>query len=473
MFGKLFAKRALGGLASLTLAMTAAPGQAAQAPPAAALSLPSDAQIAAILNTRVETEQRAVGLVVGVIDAKGRRVIVAGKRDAGDPRPLNGDTEFEIGSVTKVFTSLLLADMARRGQVALDDPAAKYLPPGASLPERNGRKITLIDLATHTSGLPRMPGNFTPKDPANPYADYDDAKLYAFLGGAPLSSDIGTTYSYSNLGVGLLGQLLARRAGMSYAALVQARITGPLGLKDTAIALAPAQKARLAVGHDSGLSPTPYWDLDALAGAGALHSTANDLLALLAAELGYVDTPLKAAMADQLVPRRPASANLQIALGWHISPGPAGEIVWHNGGTGGFRSFVGFDKARGVGVVVLINTSSDIGGDDIAMHILAGAPVSTAAPPRQTVPVTTEILDRYVGQYQLSPAVLVTVTRQDGRLMAQLTGQPMFEIFPASQTDFFWKIVNAQAHFEVGPDGKATSLTLHQNGRDLTAPRLP
>jgi len=476
MLGKRLSRRELGGLAGLAFAATAT---AAHAASTAVSGAPSDAEIAAILKTRVETERRTVGVVVGVIDAKGRRIIAAGARGAGDTRPLDGDTEFEIGSVTKVFTSLLLADMVRRGEVALNDPAAKYLPPGANLPQRGDRQITLIDLATHTSGLPRMPGNFTPKDPANPYADYDDAKLYAFLAKAPLNSDIGATYSYSNLGVGLLGQLLARRAGMPYAALVQKRITGPLGLKDTAIALTPAQKARLAAGHDGGLTPTPYWDLDSLAGAGALHSTANDLLAFLAAELGYVDTPLKAAMADQLVPRRQAGGNLKVALGWHVSPRPgapgepADEIVWHNGGTGGFRSFVGFDKARGVGVVVLMNASNDIGGDDIGMYVLAGAPVSKVAPPRQTVAVAPEILDRYVGQYQLTPAMLVTVTRQDQRLMAQLTGQRIFEIFAESPTDFFWKVVDAQAHFEVGPDGKATSLTLRQNGREMIAPRLP
>jgi CubicO group peptidase (beta-lactamase class C family) len=473
-------KRILGGLAGLSLAFAAAPTDAASTP-APVTPLPNDAEIAAILKTRVETEHRAVGIVVGVIDAKGRRIIAAGTGGTGargdqGSRPLDGETEFEIGSVTKVFTSLLLADMARRGQVALDDPAAKYLPPGAALPTRGGKAITLIDLATHTSGLPRMPGNFTPKDPANPYADYDDAKLYAFLGGVTLNSDPGATYAYSNLGAGLLGQLLARRAGTSYAALVHERITGPLKMTDTAIALTPAQKARLAVGHDEGLTPVAYWDLDSLAGAGALRSTADDLLTLLSAELGFVDTPLKGAMADQLVPRRPAGGPLRIALGWHVSPQQgtsAGEIVWHNGGTGGFRSFVGFDKARGVGVVVLVNTSSDVGGDDIGLNLLAGAPLSAAKPQRLATPVPAPVLERNVGRYQLSPAAVITVTRQDARLFVQLTGQPAFELFPESPTDFFLKVVDAQIHFTLGPDGRVTGLTLHQNGRDVDAPRLP
>lgn len=347
----------------------------------AADTLPTDAEISAVLTTRVETERRASGIVVGVIDAQGRRVIARGAPGAGG-RPLDGKTEFEIGSVTKVFTSLLLADMVRRGEVALDDPAAMYLPPGATLPERDGTPITLIDLATHTSGLPRLPGNLKPRNPADPYAGYTDAKLYAGLRSARLNSPPGVAYAYSNLGAGLLGQLLARRAGLLYADLVTARITGPLGLTDTAITLSPEQKARRAVGHDEGLSPVGYWTMDSLAGAGGLSSTADDLLAFLAAALGYGQTPLHGAMADQLVPRRPAGEGMEVALGWHILPIPGGEIVWHNGGTGGFRSFVGFDRARRVGVVVLVDTASPVGGDDIALHLLAGAPLSKPKPVR-------------------------------------------------------------------------------------------
>jgi CubicO group peptidase (beta-lactamase class C family) len=160
---------------------------------------------------RVDEFHQSVGIVVGMIGPDGRKVVSYGALEKGDPRALNGDTVFEIGSVTKVFTSLLLSDMVQRGQVALTDPVSKYLPAGVKMPQRNGKQITLLDLATHTSGLPRIPGNFKPKDPANPYADYSVAQLYEFLASYELPRDIGAQYEYSNLGGGLLGHVTAVR----------------------------------------------------------------------------------------------------------------------------------------------------------------------------------------------------------------------------------------------------------------------
>src|SRR5580704_13650102 len=202
-------------------------------------SVPSDAEIRKILVERIDTERQSVGLVVGVIEPTGRRVVAYGSLAKDDSRPLNGDTIFEIGSITKVFTSLLLADAVERHEVALSDPIAKYLPPQVKVPERGGRTITLQDLSTHTSALPRLPANFSPKDPSNPYADYSVEQLYQFLSGYTLTRDIGSQYEYSNLGGGLLGHALARRAGVDYETLVRRRITGPLGMHDTVIALTP------------------------------------------------------------------------------------------------------------------------------------------------------------------------------------------------------------------------------------------
>jgi CubicO group peptidase (beta-lactamase class C family) len=169
----------------------------------------------------------------------------------GDPRQLNGDTVFEIGSVTKVFTSLLLMDMVQRGEIALTDPVSKFLPLIVKMPERNGKKITLADLSTQTSGLPSMPANMSPKDPVNnPYADHTVDQLYQFLSDFQLTRDIGSQYEYSNLGVGLLGHVLALRAGSSYGDLVRSRISKPLEMSSTSIALSPDMTARLAVGHN-------------------------------------------------------------------------------------------------------------------------------------------------------------------------------------------------------------------------------
>jgi CubicO group peptidase (beta-lactamase class C family) len=163
-----------------------------------------------------------------VIGPEGRRIVAAGSTGANDPRPVDGDTVYEIGSITKVFTSLLLADMVERGEVAVDDPVAKYLP-GVKVPERNGKRITLHDLSTHRSALPRMPANFPAKNPTNPYVDYPVVRLYEFLSSHALRRDIGAEYEYSNLGAGLLGHALARRAGMSYESVLRERVARRAG----------------------------------------------------------------------------------------------------------------------------------------------------------------------------------------------------------------------------------------------------
>jgi CubicO group peptidase (beta-lactamase class C family) len=269
--------------------------------------IPSDAAIRDLLAERIDAERNGIGIVVGVIDAEGRRVIARGALAKSDPRALDGETVFEIGSITKVFTCLALADMAERGEVALNDPVAKHLPAGVSVPERGGKPITLIDLATHTSGLPRWPddiapGELTPKDWSNPYADYTAEQLQAFLAGYRLRRDIGAAHAYSNLGMGLLGRALAHRAGVDFETLVRQRITGPLGMADTAIALTPDQEARFATAHDHARRPVEAWQLPTFAGAGALRSTADDMLTFLAAELGFIETALKAAERGRLHP---------------------------------------------------------------------------------------------------------------------------------------------------------------------------
>ena len=460
-----------------------APAKTAAAPPPATTTdwkVPSDAEIRALLVQRIDTQHQGVGIVVGVISPAGRRIVAYGARDQGDARPLDGDTLFEIGSITKVFTAITLADMVRRGEVTLDDPAQKYLPAGVHMPTRGGHAITLRGLATHTSGLPRLPTNMLPKDPADPYADYSDDKLGQFLSSYALTRDPGETWEYSNLGFGLLGQLLAHRAGTTYESLVKARVLGPLGMTSTTIALSPDQAARMAAGHDSSQRRVPAWNLPALAGAGALRSSANDLLTFLAANLGYTETPLKDDLAAVLAVRRATGAPaVAQALGWEVLTLPQGEIVEHGGGTGGYHTFLAFNAKTRTGVVILTNAETIMGGDDIALHILTGSPVASLPPPpppppeRHAIILSPAAMDALVGRYQLSPAVTVTVTRDGARLLAQLTGQAAFEIFPETPTTFFWKVVDAQATFQLGPGGQATSLTLHQNGRDLPAPRVP
>src|SRR5450631_663462 len=435
---------------------------------------PADSEIRQILVNRIDKDKQGVGIVVGVIDAKGRRIVSYGSLEKGDKRLLDGDTLFEIGSITKVFTALLLADMVQRGEVKLDDPIAKYVPTTAKIPQRDGRQITLVDLATHTSGLPRMPANFRSKDPANPYIDYTDEQLYAFLSSYELIRDVGVKFEYSNLGFGLLGQGLARRAGADYETLVETRICEPLGMKDTRITLTPDMERRFAAGHSADLVTVSRWDIPSLAGAGALRSSANDLLNFLAATMGYPHTKLAPAMKAMLSVKRPTGQPfIESAMGWAIDTRGGGEIIWKNGGTGGYRTFIGYAPRTGVGVVALSNASTGAGADDIGLHLLdARFPLEVPeGSPRETA-VGTIVLDRYVGHYELTPTLIFTITRDGEQLYAQLTGQPRAALYSKSDREFFYKVVEAQISFQTDDQGQTTGLVLHQNGLDQPAIRI-
>lgn len=358
----------------LTAALAAAPLFGSTL--AAQRHFPSDAAIRAILDDQV-TSKGTVGLVLGVMEADGStRIFTAGR--SGSTATLDGNTVFEIGSITKVFTTGLLADMASRGEVALDDPVQKYLPNGVTVPTRNGKQITLTNLAAVNSGLPRTPTNFRPADRSNPFADYTVAQLYEFLNGYNLPRDIGAEYEYSNVGMGLLGHALGLRLGKSYIDAVDERILTPLGMRSTAITLTPAMQQHLAPGHNREGAIVPNWDIPTLAGTGAIRSTVNDMLKFLAANLDPSSKPLGAILATTHAARtQTSSPAMSVGLGWHIRNAPSGPIVWHNGGTGGYRAFMGFDPATKVGVVLLTNTA--VSADNIGFHLIKPELPLTAA----------------------------------------------------------------------------------------------
>lgn len=334
--------------------------------------------LARILAGRIE-RGGGVGLVVGVVEAGTPRVVAAGRRGGEGSPAVDERTVFEIGSVSKVFTTTLLAEMVARGEVALDEPVRAFLPDSVRVPSRGGREITLLDLATATSGLPRLPGNMAPADSANPYADYEARDLYAFLSGYTLPRDPGAAYEYSNLGMGLLGHLLALRAGKSYEALVTERILAPLGMRDTRLSPTPAMRERLATGHRKDLAPVGGWDFGVLAGTGGWRSTASDMLRFMAAQLAPPPGPLGRAIAMAREPRRPTGTpGLRVGLGWHVLERGGRSFVWHNGETAGFHAFLGLDPASGANVVVLSNSAADI--DDIGVHLLD--PTSPVRHPR-------------------------------------------------------------------------------------------
>jgi CubicO group peptidase (beta-lactamase class C family) len=441
---------------------------------ASASQIRSEVEIRQILVDRLQGFEQRVGIVVGVIGPHGRKIFAVGSMGMNDPRPVNGDTLFEAGSITKAFTSLLLADMVERGEVALDDPVAKYLPATVKVPARNGKPITLQDLSMHRSALPRMPSNFNPKNPANPYVDYPVQRLYEFLPGHELRRDIGAEYEYSNLGAGLLGHALARRAGLSYEGLLQQRVLRPLGMASSGIALTPALKARSAGAHTSVflLAPTPLWEFtDAFAGAGSLRSSANDLLTFLEANLGYKKTPLAGAMTRMLAVRRSGRDKSDIGLAWNVDHRDGTEIVWHGGATYGSRAFMGFDPKARVGVVVLSNYSTGSGIDDIGFHLLDrntkiddGPVVKPRGRAPSTVPAAS--LDAYAGRYQFSDNQIWIVRRDGTRFFLKRPSELEFEIFPEGDfekgnDDFFSKGEDALLTFDFDKDtpARATQLT--------------
>jgi CubicO group peptidase (beta-lactamase class C family) len=344
---------------------TTIPAPLPTAHPECATSIPED--IKEMVRNQVEHEHN-VGIVVGAITPCGTEYYSYGHLTASGDRPVDEDTVFEIGSVTKVFTTILLADMVERGEVSLDDPIEQYLPDNVKISTPNDRPIALAHLATHTSGLGTMPDSFTPADENNPWADFSVEKLYDTLANYPIRRNSGTRYEYSNLGMGLLGHILELQSEMTYEELVVERVANELGMPDTRISLPYKMRRRLATGHDES-GPVANWDIRAVEGAGALRSTARDMLTFLAANVGLKESRLLPAMQTTHEPQhRAGSPNMHIGLGWHIRTNGDTEIVEHHGATGGYWSFVGFIEDEQTGVVVLTNSFQAV--DEIGIRLL-------------------------------------------------------------------------------------------------------
>lgn len=410
-----------------------------------------------------------VGFVVGIVQNGRSQVIVYGETVRGSGVAPDADTVYEIGSVTKAFTGVLLADMLQQGLMKLDDPAQKYLPQSVKMPIAQGQAITLEHLATHTSGLPRLPENLSPADPTNPYADYSTQMLFDFLNGHRIRRPPGED-EYSNLGMGLLGHLVARQSRKSYEQVLIGRICEPLGMADTCITLSANQRERLAPPYDASLQPDHNWDLDALAGAGAIRSTCRDMMTFIEANLADDDRPITQALQLSHRKQHTMSDGQAIGLGWHIARD--GITRWHNGMTGGYHVWLAVVPSRNVGVVVLANTASmqiTTFGEQITRIALGGEVQPTKR--RQTIEVNAHLLESYAGVYDLTPQFRLAVTVEDGKLMVQATGQSKFQVFPESKTRFYYKVVDAQLTFVVSPDGTVTHLVLHQNGADQQAVR--
>lgn len=456
--------------------------------PAAAQTALTDDGVRALLNERIERERRAVGMAAILVQGEQVRIVTAGSTSVDASAPVSADTLFEVGSISKTFTALLLADMVNRGEVALDDPVEKFLPQAAgalTLRDYTGAAIRLVDLATHRSGLPRLPDNMPSGAQSDPYADYRESDLLRYLQrrAVLIDKDGGTArrkrderYEYSNLGFGLLGYVLGRAAGTTYADLLQRRVLTPLALTATWLVVPGAEQKRYSDGYvpdGDRLKRTPHWRFEVMAPAGALVMSARDIGRYAQAASGAIDSPLTDAF--RLTQKRygdGVSAMNPQGLAWLLAPLNGRTVFTHSGMTGGFTSSLWIDPVRKSAIAVLSNGGGKT-PDDIALHLLEPSiPVKAVVRPQAAISLDARTLAQYVGNYRLAAGFDVAVRLRDGRLFAQATGQPEFELFAKAPAAFFARVTELEIVFGALNDGKASSFALTQGGSTRTAPRV-
>ncbi len=418
--------------------------------------LPSNSEISELLAQRME--QNGVGIVVGVIDRNGRRVVSHGHTGAVDHRPLDGDSIFQIGSLTKTLTALLFSDLVASGELGLEDSADTYIPGDVSLPN-----ITLKHLATHTSGLPSMPRNLDISAKPNPVEGYLVSDLYEFLDSFEPDSSVGSTWSYSNLGVSLLGRIIANRTEMTYEEVLTERILSPLQMYDTTITLSDNQLSRVMPGHDRYLNPVETWEMRTMPASGSLRSSVNDLLEFVELYLEPRDSPLSQAVEIQLSNRVPNNSGEQ-ALGWVILPG---EIIQHSGGKSGYRSGIAINTQLGYGAVVLANARTDDLPINIALYLATGAPLADAPIAPESDPIvslSTEQLEEIVGTYQFESGNEYEVGATNSMLLIRYPSGAILEFAPVAANSFFYIAGNDDVEFVLGPNNEA-QMILYPNGK--------
>jgi D-alanyl-D-alanine-carboxypeptidase/D-alanyl-D-alanine-endopeptidase len=427
---------------------------------------PSETDIRTLITKRVDTlagPTDGIGIVVGIVEPRGRKIVSCGHLNQGDPRTMDGSTIFEIGSITKIFTALLLADFVQKHEVKLSDPACKYLPAKVKLPERGGNSITLLDLITHTSGLP-----FMPPLPDSSAAKYSAKDIYAYLANFGLPYDIGTQWDYSNLGYWLLSEVLAARGGADYEHLLFKRIIVPLGIMNTRFVASSAMKEKFAIGHYASMQPAEsFLSLPGYAimpAAGGLLSSVDDLLTIPAIALGYRSSPLAALVASCLGTRRPTpTKGSEQALGWTVLQDTAGQLVFRDGGTYGHASAMIWDPGKRIGVVVLSNHVQSV--SDLAHHLLRPSfPLAQPTAIRhKEISLDLATLKGYEGRYEVEDEGVFELVLEGKLLTVKAPpdwGLPKLRLHAENKLDFFANELPLLVTIQLGSDGRATGLMI-------------
>jgi len=400
------------------------------------------------------------GMVLGVLEADGTtRVVSYGTGGAGT-RPLGPLSLFDLGSVTKTFTGTLLAEMVVQGEVALDDPVSRYLPDSVTVPSWGDREITLLDLATHTSGLPMWGRNPAPADPRDPFTGFSVEAMYAFLSDLQLDREPGSAYAYSNLGFGLLGHALARVAGTTLSEALRERVLAPLGMEMTAFVPVGEAAGWMTVGHDPG-DVVPI-ESDARRGAGGLYSNAREMLLYLEANVNPPEDVLGQAMRLAHEARVATDeAGVDYGLGWQVRTIADRSIVMHGGRHNGFMAWICFDPLRRIGSVVLVNSEGF--SDGLACDLLFPSP----PPPEWTAQVDTAVLRDYAGEYEIGPGRSFYVRLEpDGFLTYQPRGRARARMYAKSDSTFFLKRGPWSFTFRRDEGGEVTRMVMEVDARE-------
>ncbi len=409
------------------------------------------------------------GMVVGVIDAGGSHVYGYGKPSKAAAKTPDGDSIFEIGSVTKLFTATVFAQMLEKNEIKLNQTAESLLP-GMKIPADLGNKIWLTHLAAHTSGLPANPANLNSTHPENPYSGYTPRQFEAFLAQSILPRPPGERYEYSHVGYALLGQALARKEKKSYEQVIIDRVCTPIGLTNTRVSITDADRPRLVQGYDADGNEVEYWDCPPMDGAFGLKSTANDLLKFCSAHLAL--TPVPFADALKTMQARQIDVDRQNDMGFAWQIGRKYNVLWQNGETGGQHAFVACLPKQKAAVIVLTNSPFryvDALGTNLS-RILGGDPV---LPMTMKIPkkLDAATLDQYVGEYALSPDQSLKVTHENDTLYIQATGQSKLKLYAEDEKTFFGKAVLCMVEF-ARENGKIAGLIFHQGGKEHPAQRV-
>ncbi len=360
--------------------------------------------------------------------------------------------------------------MVERGEIALEASAASLAPKGAKLPRRDDRDIRIRDLVSQTSGLPRLPPGFAPKDATNPYADFGVDALYEALARTELARAPGAGYEYSNFGFMWLSELLGRRAGRDFESLAKARLFEPLGMKEAAVRLSPDAAKRLAPGHDPARRPVRAWDIaPELAGVGGFRITPNEMMLLAEALAGRRPGPLDAAIRRSQETLFTTPRGSSVGYAWAVVPRSEAKVYWHNGGTAGFHTMLAFAPGARRAAFVVADSPANL--DDLALHLVD--PSMPLKAKRLAIALEEAVLEEYVGRYELRPDFVLAVTREGGRLFTQATGQGRIEVFAEAKDRLFARVIDAQLVIRRDAQGKVEGLTLVQGGRESPARRLP